>query len=140
MKQNWCVCNFIFVKMFQAKRKMVKLVEEIIEGRRKKKKIKSEKWSNNHNNNKNGVGIINDVVDVLLNDGSQQVTDEVIAHNMIDMMIPGQDSVPILITLAIKYLSDSPSALQQLTVPSSYSLSLSLLPILMSVFELTAQI
>ncbi|TYK03756.1 3-epi-6-deoxocathasterone 23-monooxygenase-like [Cucumis melo var. makuwa] len=45
----------------------------------------------------------------------QQVTDEVIAHNMIDMMIPGQDSVPILITLAIKYLSDSPSALQQLT-------------------------
>ncbi|KAA0051142.1 3-epi-6-deoxocathasterone 23-monooxygenase-like [Cucumis melo var. makuwa] len=61
------------------------------------------------------IAIINDVVDVLLNDGSQQVTDEVIAHNMIDMMIPGQDSVPILITLAIKYLSDSPSALQQLT-------------------------
>lgn len=98
----------------------MKLVEEIIEGRRKKKKKKSEKyWSNNNN----GVAIINDVVDVLLNDGSQQVTDEVIAHNMIDMMIPGQDSVPILITLAIKYLSDSPSALQQLTVPSSYSLS-----------------
>ncbi|KAL0554199.1 hypothetical protein IC582_008116 [Cucumis melo] len=99
-------------RSLQAKRKMVKLVEEIIEGRRKKKKKKSEKyWSNNNN----GVAIINDVVDVLLNDGSQQVTDEVIAHNMIDMMIPGQDSVPILITLAIKYLSDSPSALQQLT-------------------------
>ncbi|XP_038905609.1 3-epi-6-deoxocathasterone 23-monooxygenase CYP90D1-like [Benincasa hispida] len=90
-------------RSLQAKRKMVKLVQEIIEGRRKKK---GEKLSN--------AIPINDVVDVLVNDGSQQVTDELIADNMIDMMIPGQDSVPILITLAIKYLSDSPSALHQL--------------------------
>ncbi|KAG7018290.1 3-epi-6-deoxocathasterone 23-monooxygenase, partial [Cucurbita argyrosperma subsp. argyrosperma] len=86
-----------------AKRKMVKLVEEIIEGKRKKM---NENLSNNR--------VPNDVVDILLNDGSHQVTDELIADNIIDMMIPGQDSVPILITLAIKYLSDCPLALQRL--------------------------
>ncbi|CAK9324689.1 unnamed protein product [Citrullus colocynthis] len=90
-------------RSLQAKRKMVKLVKEIIEGRRKKMGEKLNK-----------AVPMNDVVDVLVNDGGQQVTNELIADNMIDMMIPGQDSVPILITLAIKYLSDSPSALQQL--------------------------
>ncbi|XP_023526890.1 3-epi-6-deoxocathasterone 23-monooxygenase [Cucurbita pepo subsp. pepo] len=90
-------------RSLQAKRKMVKLVEEIIEGKRKKM---NENLSNNR--------VPNDVVDILLNDGSHQVTDELIADNIIDMMIPGQDSVPILITLAIKYLSDCPLALQRL--------------------------
>ncbi|KAJ0969394.1 hypothetical protein J5N97_022271 [Dioscorea zingiberensis] len=33
---------------------------------------------------------------------------------MIDLMIPGEHSVPILVTLAIKYLSDCPLALHQL--------------------------
>ncbi|KAM7477942.1 hypothetical protein LguiA_026155 [Lonicera macranthoides] len=41
--------------------------------------------------------------------------------NMIDLMIPGEDSVPVLMSLAIKYLSDSPSALQQLTYCSKRS-------------------
>lgn len=95
---------------------MVKLVKEIIEGRRKKMGEKLNK-----------AVPLNDVVDVLVNDGSQQVTNELIADNMIDMMIPGQDSVPILITLAIKYLSDSPSALQRLVVRASYSLVLALI-------------
>lgn len=57
-----------------------------------------------------------DVADVLLNDTSRELTDELISDNMIDLMIPGEDSVPVLITLAVKYLSDSPLALQQLTV------------------------
>lgn len=57
-----------------------------------------------------------DVVDVLINNTSEELTDELISDNMIDLMIPGEDSVPVLITLAIKYLSDSPVALQQLTV------------------------
>ncbi|XP_022980618.1 3-epi-6-deoxocathasterone 23-monooxygenase [Cucurbita maxima] len=90
-------------RSLQAKRKMVKLVEEIIEGKRKKMR-------ENMNINR----VPNDVVDILLNDGSHQVTDELIADNIIDMMIPGQDSVPILITLAIKFLSDCPLALQRL--------------------------
>ncbi|KAG8380085.1 hypothetical protein BUALT_Bualt07G0156900 [Buddleja alternifolia] len=59
--------------------------------------------------------IAKDVADVFLNDSSEQLTDDLIAENMIDLMIPGEDSVPVLITLAIKYLSDSPSALKHLT-------------------------
>ncbi|MBA0745437.1 hypothetical protein Gogos_008012 [Gossypium gossypioides] len=55
------------------------------------------------------------VVDVLLKDASELLTDDLIADNMIDMMIPGEDSVPVLMTLAIKYLSDCPAALHQLT-------------------------
>lgn len=57
-----------------------------------------------------------DVVDVLLGDLDEQLTDDLIAENVIDMMIPGEDSVPILITLAVKYLSDSPAALEQIRV------------------------
>ncbi|XP_062116318.1 uncharacterized protein LOC133830362 isoform X3 [Humulus lupulus] len=44
----------------------------------------------------------------------QNNTDDLIADNIIDMMIPGEDSVPVLLTLAVKYLSDCPAALQQL--------------------------
>ncbi|KAF1886846.1 hypothetical protein Lal_00046084 [Lupinus albus] len=82
-----------------AKKKMVKLVQRIIETRRNSDTSKVPK----------------DVVDVLLGDASEQLTDDLIADNMIDMMIPGEDSVPVLITLAIKYLSQCPSAMQQLT-------------------------
>lgn len=82
---------------------MIQLVQKIIQAR--KKEISS--ISNE---------VARDVVDVLLSDTSGQLTDDLIADNMIDMMIPGEDSVPVLMTLAIKYLSDSPTALQQLTV------------------------
>jgi steroid 3-oxidase len=44
------------------------------------------------------------------------LTDELISDNMIDLMIPAEDSVPVLITLAVKYLSECPLALQQLEV------------------------
>ncbi|KAF5466460.1 hypothetical protein F2P56_016383 [Juglans regia] len=84
----------------QAKKKMVSLVQNIIQARRQSVLIST---------------VPKDVVDVLLNDSSEQLTDDLIADNMIDMMIPGEDSVPILMTLAIKYLSDCPTALQQLT-------------------------
>ena len=57
-----------------------------------------------------------DVADVLLNDASELLTDNLISDNMIDLMIPGEDSVPVLMTLAIKYLSDCPTALHQLMV------------------------
>nr|GMC51902.1 3-epi-6-deoxocathasterone 23-monooxygenase [Ipomoea batatas] len=87
-------------RSLQAKKKMVKLIHGIIEGRREKKTSNV---------------ITNDVAEVLLNDNSEELTDELISDNMIDLMIPGEDSVPVLITLAIKYLSDCPAALQQLT-------------------------
>lgn len=59
-----------------------------------------------------------DVVDVLLNDSNDQLPDDLISDNMIDLMIPAEDSVPVLLTLAAKYLSDCPLALQQLEVPN----------------------
>ncbi|KAI8544591.1 hypothetical protein RHMOL_Rhmol08G0308800 [Rhododendron molle] len=85
-----------------AKRKMVGLVQKIIQGKRGNG-ISSESESPR------------DVADVLLKDESEKLTDELISDNMIDLMIPGEDSVPVLITLAVKYLSDCPSALQELT-------------------------
>lgn len=83
----------------QAKKRMVKLIQNIIQEKR----------------DKNVSTINEDVADVLLNDTSEELTDELISDNMIDFMIPGEDSVPVLITLAVKYLSDCPAALQQLT-------------------------
>lgn len=83
---------------------MVKIVKKIIE-------LKREKGNYSE--------MSRDVIDVLLksvSDQEQELVDDLIAGNMIDMMIPGEDSVPLLITLAIKYLSDSPAALKQLTV------------------------
>ncbi|XP_061371104.1 cytochrome P450 90D2-like [Gastrolobium bilobum] len=82
----------------QAKKKMVKLVQKTIQTKRNSGISKVPK----------------DAVDVLLNDANEQLTDDLIADNMIDMMIPGEDSVPVLMTLAIKYLSECPAALQQL--------------------------
>ena len=57
-----------------------------------------------------------DAIDVLMADGSEELTDELISDNMIDLMIPAEDSVPMLITLAVKFLSECPLALQQLEV------------------------
>ncbi|XP_002527414.2 3-epi-6-deoxocathasterone 23-monooxygenase CYP90D1 isoform X2 [Ricinus communis] len=86
-------------RSLQAKKKMVKLVQRIIQSKRD-----------------GGISTVpKDVVEVLLNDANAQLTDDLIADNMIDMMIPGEDSVPVLMTLAVKYLSDCPAALQQLT-------------------------
>ncbi|XP_031248375.1 3-epi-6-deoxocathasterone 23-monooxygenase CYP90D1 [Pistacia vera] len=88
-------------RSLQAKKKMVKLVQEIVQSKRS-----------------GGISSVpKDVIDVLLlnNASDQPLTDDLIADNMIDMMIPGEDSVPVLMTLAIKYLSDCPAALNQLT-------------------------
>ncbi|CAO2840173.1 unnamed protein product [Amaranthus hypochondriacus] len=87
-------------RSLKAKKEMVKLVKKIIEEKRKKMEEGDDP---------------NDVLEVLLSDQSGQLTDDLMSDNVIDMMIPGEDSVPLLITLAIKFLSDSPLALQQLT-------------------------
>lgn len=89
-------------RSLQAKKKMVKLVLKIIRDKRINDLASSQDSK--------------DVVDVLLNDKSEKLTDELISDNMIDLMIPGEDSVPVLMTLAIKYLSDCPKALHQLKV------------------------
>ncbi|KAJ0531334.1 putative 3-epi-6-deoxocathasterone 23-monooxygenase [Helianthus annuus] len=87
-------------RSLQAKKKMVKLVRKIIANKRTCNVTISQGPK--------------DVADVLLNDKSEKLSDELISDNMIDLMIPGEDSVPLLITLAIKYLSDCPKALLQL--------------------------
>ncbi|KAF2586311.1 hypothetical protein F2Q70_00037378 [Brassica cretica] len=91
-------------RSLQAKKKMVKQVEKIIDGKVRRAKNKEEDDV-----------IAKDVVDVLLKVSSENLTHNLIANNMVDMMIPGHDSVPVLITLAVKFLSDSPSALHFLT-------------------------
>ncbi|KAJ6814866.1 cytochrome P450 90D2-like [Iris pallida] len=82
----------------QAKKRMVKVVKNIIQEKRRK-------------SNDCTTG---DVIAVLLNNSSDQLTDDLIADNVIDLMIPGEDSVPVLMMLAVKYLSGCPLALQQL--------------------------
>ena len=89
----------IYFDFHQAKKKMVKLVQKIIQSKRDHGMISM---------------VPKDLVQVLLNDASEHLTDDLIADNMIDMMIPGEDSVPVLMTLAVKYLSDCPPALHQL--------------------------
>lgn len=74
-------------RSLQAKKKMVKLVQKIIQSKRDHGMISM---------------VPKDLVQVLLNDASEHLTDDLIADNMIDMMIPGEDSVPVLMTLAVK--------------------------------------
>ncbi|XXG64240.1 hypothetical protein AAC387_Pa05g2240 [Persea americana] len=85
-------------KSLKAKKRMVKLVHKIIQERRTNNMARAPR----------------DVLDVLLNDASEQLTDDLLSDNMIDLMIPGEDSVPVLMTLAVKFLSDCPLALQHL--------------------------
>jgi len=90
----------------QAKARMVKMVHKIIEEKR-------ASYSTCTYPSRPG-----DVLDVLLqetNDLAEQYFPiDVICDNMIDLMIPGEDSVPMLMTLAVKFLTDCPLALQQL--------------------------
>lgn len=68
-------------------------------------------------------GFANDTLDVLLrdtgdSDDKQRLSFDFISGNIVEMMIPGEDSVPMVITLAIKFLSDDPVILKQLVVGS----------------------
>jgi steroid 3-oxidase len=89
------------------------LIKKIIQEKRAAKMILEEEEGNNH---LQGPTTPQDLIDVLLNSGSDELTDELISDNLIDFMIPAEDSVPVLITLAVKFLSECPRALQQLEV------------------------
>ncbi|XP_072984882.1 cytochrome P450 90D2-like [Typha latifolia] len=86
-------------RSLKAKKRMAMLIKEIIQEKRKRK-------------DRHAAAL--DAVDVLIKDDSEQLTDELISDNMIDLMIPAEDSVPLLITLAVKYLSECPLALREL--------------------------
>lgn len=64
-------------------------------------------------------GLPNDAIDVLLRnaDGAKQPPpSDFISGNLIEMMIPGEETVPTAITVAVKFLSDNPVALARLLV------------------------
>ncbi|KAJ0981649.1 hypothetical protein J5N97_009904 [Dioscorea zingiberensis] len=93
-------------KSLKAKERIMKLIKKIIE---EKMKCNGEEH-----------GALRDVVDVFLKQMKDDQTDghnitiDFICNSLTEMMIPGEDSVPMLITLALKYLGDSPSALKKL--------------------------
>ncbi|PAN17657.1 hypothetical protein PAHAL_3G147100 [Panicum hallii] len=94
-------------RSLKAKKRMTKLIQKIIQEKRKRRIAECEDPHGTHQPPR-------DMIDVLLGNGSDELTDELISDNMIDFMIPAEDSVPVLITLAVKYLSECPQALQQL--------------------------
>ncbi|EAY96882.1 hypothetical protein OsI_18805 [Oryza sativa Indica Group] len=92
-------------RSLKAKKRMTSLIQNIIQEKRRR-----------IFEGKDLCAVSRDLIDVLMSNGSDELslTDELISDNMIDFMIPAEDSVPVLITLAIKYLSECPLALQQL--------------------------
>jgi len=72
------------------------------------------------------VGVVNDVVDALLRDkgelsqssSSSNLMVEMISQNIIEFMIPGEETLPTAMTLALKFITDSPLALSKLMVSS----------------------
>ncbi|KAJ6732826.1 3-EPI-6-DEOXOCATHASTERONE 23-MONOOXYGENASE CYP90C1 [Salix koriyanagi] len=100
-------------KSLKAKERILKLVKTIVEER----KMGMEKSGDHEHQN----SIPNDAVDVLLRDGYGEQSDKqslsldfIISH-IIELMIPGEETVPMSMTLAVKFLSDCPVALEQLT-------------------------
>lgn len=91
-------------RSLMAKKRLTKLIQKIIH---KKKKTITE-GRDLHGTHPR------DMIDVLLGNDNDELTDQLISDNMIDFMIPANDSVPVLITLAVKYLSECPMVLQQL--------------------------
>ncbi|KDP32682.1 hypothetical protein JCGZ_13680 [Jatropha curcas] len=96
-------------KSLKAKERLLKMVKKIIEERI----IAMEKYE--------GKGIIvNDVIDLLLRDNGEENEKQsplldYICSNIIEMMIPGEETMPTAMTLAVKFLSDCPVALNQIT-------------------------
>ncbi|KAJ9147029.1 hypothetical protein P3X46_029234 [Hevea brasiliensis] len=95
-------------KSLKAKEKLLKMVKKIVEERKIAKERSDEK------------GNIEDTVDLLLREygganDMQSLPLDFISGNILEMMIPGEETVPMAMTLAVKFLSDCPVALRQLT-------------------------
>uniref|UniRef100_A0A0A0KH50 22alpha-hydroxysteroid 23-monooxygenase n=1 Tax=Cucumis sativus TaxID=3659 RepID=A0A0A0KH50_CUCSA len=88
-------------KSLKAREKLLKIVGKIVEER---KSMVGEK------------GAPRDAVDVLLQDHNenQGLPLDFISSHIIELMIPGEETVPTAMTLAVKFLSDCPRALAQL--------------------------
>jgi len=98
----------------QSKDRMVKMVRKIVEER---KKVMIDNDADDEGD------AVNDVLDALLRDkgdssSSARLSPEMISQNIIEMMIPGEETLPTAMTMALKFLSDSPLALSKLQVRS----------------------
>ncbi|CAL0311479.1 unnamed protein product [Lupinus luteus] len=93
-------------KSLKAKERMMKIVRRIVE-ERKKVVIENdeEEW-----------GAVNDLVDVLIRDKDESyyMNTEMISENIIEMMIPGEETLPTAMTMALHFLSNFPLALSKL--------------------------
>lgn len=102
-------------KSLKAKERMMKMVGRIVEERMKL-------IMDNNAEDDEKVGVVNDVVDALLRDkgelsqssSSSNLMVEMISQNIIEFMIPGEETLPTAMTLALKFLTDSPLALSKL--------------------------
>ncbi|KAK4346885.1 hypothetical protein RND71_033224 [Anisodus tanguticus] len=92
-------------KSLKAKERLSSMVGKMVGERKLSMEKREEKW------------LPNDAIDVLLGnaDGAKQpLPSDFISGNLIEMMIPGEETVPTAITLAVKFLSDNPVALARL--------------------------
>ncbi|MQM09489.1 hypothetical protein Taro_042361, partial [Colocasia esculenta] len=91
-------------KSLKAKEKVLKILRKIVEERIQK----------------GGRSSVKDLLDILLNETEtheqKQLLIDSISENITEIMIPGEHSVPVLVTIAVKYLSDFPLVLEQLRV------------------------
>ncbi|XVF17963.1 hypothetical protein REPUB_Repub10bG0170400 [Reevesia pubescens] len=98
-------------KSLKAKERLLKMVKRIVEER----KLRMDHQKTDEKSNAN-----NDAVDVLLRDSNEEGNEkqslslDCISGNILEMMIPGEETVPMAMTLAVKFLSDCPVALRQL--------------------------
>ncbi|KAG6397390.1 hypothetical protein SASPL_143557 [Salvia splendens] len=88
-------------KSLKAKKRLLKVVDKIVAARKKAMADNGEKVPPN------------DAIDVLLRDSgdSDGIPLDFISGNIIEMMIPGEETVPTAMTLAVKFLVDNPVAL-----------------------------
>ncbi|KAF7809691.1 3-epi-6-deoxocathasterone 23-monooxygenase [Senna tora] len=95
-------------KSLKAKERMVKMVGRIIEER--------QRQNNNSESEEKGAGAANDVVEALLRDNNEEpkLSLETISGNIIEMMIPGEETLPTAITMSVHFLTHSPLALAKL--------------------------
>nr|XP_011462520.1 PREDICTED: 3-epi-6-deoxocathasterone 23-monooxygenase [Fragaria vesca subsp. vesca] len=94
-------------KSLKARERLLKMVGKIVEEKRKA----MEKSST--------IPVCVDAMDALLRDScdsddAQRLPLDYVTGNIIEMMIPGEETVPMAMTLAVKFLSDSPLALDKL--------------------------
>lgn len=96
-------------KSLKAKGKLLKMVGKMVEERKKEIEKRDDQKSSTI-----------DAIDVLLRDTGesdgtrQRLPSDFITSNLIEMMIPGEETLPTAMTLVIKFLSDNPVALAQL--------------------------